>query len=94
MKRTLPVLLTALIVSASAQVQAFDTAAGKDLVNDNCTSCHGNEFYTRQNRLVTSRAGLTKQVKRCELALGLTWFDEDVNNAAEYLNQQFYRFSK
>jgi hypothetical protein len=86
--------MTALLAIASSQVRAFDVAEGEALVNDNCNSCHGSELYTRKNRLVTSRSGLTQQVKRCELALGLTWFDDDVNNAAEYLNQQFYRFAK
>ncbi|MCB1759464.1 MAG: cytochrome c [Gammaproteobacteria bacterium] len=94
MNKILPTLLTALLVLASNQVSAFDVAEGESLVNGNCTSCHGSELYTRKNRLVSSRPGLSKQVKRCELALGLTWFDEDVENAAEYLNQRFYRFAK
>ena len=64
------------------------------MVNQNCTSCHGSELYTRKDRLVTSRPGLTKQVKRCELALGLTWFDDDIDNVAEYLNGKYYRFGK
>lgn len=71
---------------------AVDTATGKTLVDDNCYSCHENEVYTREKRMVTSRPGLSKQVQRCELSLGLKWFDEDVENAAEYLNQQFYHF--
>ncbi|MCB1752891.1 MAG: cytochrome c [Gammaproteobacteria bacterium] len=94
MKRTPHILILALTVAGSGPLWAFDLAAGKQLVNENCYSCHGSEVYTRKNRMVTSRSGLTKQVKRCELSLGLTWFDEDVDNAAEYLNQQFYRFGK
>jgi hypothetical protein len=94
MKQFLPFIILAFTIVASGTVLAFDPAAGKQLVDENCNSCHGSELYTRKERLVTSRAGLTKQVKRCELALGLTWFDDDVDNAAEYLNQTFYRFGK
>ncbi|MCP4450195.1 MAG: cytochrome c, partial [Planctomycetes bacterium] len=39
-----------------------------------------------------TRSGLTSQVQRCELSLGLKWFDEDVDDVAGYLNQQFYKF--
>ncbi|MCP5427912.1 MAG: cytochrome c [Chromatiaceae bacterium] len=94
MKLVPPLLFLTLTVIGSSQVLAFDPAAGQQLVDDNCDSCHGTEVYTRKDRMVKSRAGLTTQVKRCELALGLTWFDEDVENAAEYLNRQFYRFDK
>jgi hypothetical protein len=44
--------------------------------------------------MVKSRNGLTSQVRRCELSLGLKWFDEDVDNVAGYLNQQFYKFNQ
>lgn len=94
MKHVPHLLILTLAVIASSPVLAFDPAAGQQLVNDNCNSCHGTEVYTRKDRMVTSRDGLTTQVKRCELALGLTWFEDDVDNAAEYLNQQFYRFGK
>lgn len=88
----LPLLLAAAATGAFAA--DADTAHGKQLVDDNCYSCHGNEVYTRNDRRVKSRSGLTKQVQRCELSLGLSWFDEDVENAAEHLNQNFYRFAK
>ncbi len=83
----------ALVVSLfSTSSQAFDVEEGKQLVDDNCYACHGDDVYTRPNRIVTSRPGLTKQVQRCELSQGLSWFDEDIENAAGYLNERFYRF--
>jgi len=85
--------LTALsLVSTAAGAADVDVAHGKALVDANCYECHRNEVYTRPDRRVTSRKGLTTQVQRCELALGLKWFEDDVESAAEYLNQQFYRF--
>jgi len=94
MKHVLKIVTFGLTVVTSAPAWSYDLAAGEQLVDENCNSCHGSELYTRKDRLVTSRPGLTAQVKRCELALGLTWFDEDIENAAEYLNQKYYRFGK
>ncbi|MCP4287739.1 MAG: cytochrome c [Gammaproteobacteria bacterium] len=94
MKYMLVFFILTLAVISTGPLWAFDAAAGKQLVNGNCNSCHGSELYTRKDRMVTSRPGLNAQVKRCELALDLTWFDDDVGNAAEYLNQNFYHFGK
>ncbi|MBL3599900.1 MAG: cytochrome c [gamma proteobacterium endosymbiont of Lamellibrachia anaximandri] len=75
----------------SAGTQAADADAGKELVDNNCVRCHNSEIYTRPNRMVTTLPGLHKQVRRCEQMLGLTWFDEDVDNASAHLNEQFYK---
>jgi mono/diheme cytochrome c family protein len=80
-----------LLPLAGAAVAA-DLSEGKSLVTENCYSCHGDELYTRADRKVQSLPGLHKQVKRCELALGLRWFDDQVDNAAAYLNDRFYHF--
>ena len=91
-----PLFLSLMVATAvgSAPTLAFNLESGKELVNTNCYECHGNEIYTRKERRVTSRQGLTAQVNRCELALGLKWFEDDVEDAAEYLNQNFYKFGK
>lgn len=86
--------LFSLIILSASQANAFDVAAGKQQLNENCTSCHGSELYTRNDRRVTSRKGLSAQVQRCQLALNLNWFDDDVENTAEYLNNEFYHFKK
>jgi len=74
------------------QGQAADLKAGKKLVDQDCVRCHGSEVYTRGDRRVTSLPGLHKQVQRCEQMLGLSWFDDDINNTAGHLNQQYYKF--
>jgi len=58
-----------------------------------CTSCHQSEVYTRDDRKVTSLDGLHRQVQRCELALGLKWFDDEIADMADYLDNQYYRFA-
>ena len=79
----------ALFALAGGSVAAEDGAA---LHAKSCVSCHGTEVYTRADRRVTSRPGLTKQVRRCELALGLSWFDEQIDAVAGHLNGRFYHF--
>jgi hypothetical protein len=83
-----------LLLLCAGSAQAFDSQAGKRLVDGNCIACHGSEVYTRPDHRVQSRAGLSTQVQRCQLALDLNWFDDEVENSAEYLNQEFYHFSR
>jgi hypothetical protein len=77
--------------ASSAAVVAEHTKA-LGLVTEHCIKCHGSEVYTRPDRKVTSRDGLDRQVRRCETALELTWFDEDIAGVASYLNDQYYHF--
>ena len=85
-------LLCLLLISAATTAQAGDAHAGKALVDKNCYSCHGNEVYTRADRKMKSLSGLKKQVQRCELALGLSWFDDQIDDATSHLNDNFYKF--
>ncbi|MEN8177845.1 MAG: cytochrome c [Pseudomonadota bacterium] len=81
-----------LVGTASGQAADLDLAKGKNLVDQNCVRCHDSEVYTRTDRRVTSLPGLDKQVRRCEQMLGLTWFDDDINNVSGHLNQHYYKF--
>jgi len=84
--------LLALLVATTGH--GADLAKGETLVEGNCLRCHGSEVYTRADRRVTSLPGLHKQVRRCEQMLGLTWFDDQIDTVAGYLNQQYYHFDK
>lgn len=86
----LAALLLPLLLAAPAH--AADADKGKELHDKNCLKCHRSEVYTRADHRVTSRAGLDKQVQRCELNLGLRWFDDDIANVAAYLNRDYYHF--
>lgn len=83
-------LLIALPLLVAAPLAQADK--GQELVNGNCKSCHDESVYTRENRRVKDIAGLGTQVRRCEQALGLTWFDEDINAVVNYLNVNYYKF--
>ena len=86
------ILATLMALLAATPLQAADVGHGKTLQEKNCMGCHDDSMYTRKNRKVSTLAGLEKQVKRCELSLGLQWFDDDVADVTEYLNTSFYKF--
>ena len=89
-KILIPGILVAIV--AAAPLQAADVSNGKTLQEKNCMGCHDDGMYTRKNRKVSSLSGLEKQVKRCELSLGLQWFDDDVADVTGYLNTGFYKY--
>lgn len=88
-KTVIPAMMLTL---ASTTSLAADPAMGKQLNEEHCVKCHGSEVYTRDNRRVTSLPGLHKQVRFCEQNLGLTWFDDQIESTAAYLNLEFYKF--
>ena len=57
-----------------------------------CTSCHGTELYTRQNRTVEFLADLELRVERCNIATKAGWTDDQVDEVSEYLNENYYHF--
>lgn len=98
MKKSLQLVLFYSLASIGQSVGA-DTERGMALHDANCISCHasryghdGTEMYTRPNHRIKDHAGLRKQVNFCKDNLGLTWFDDEVDDVAEYLNKTFYQF--
>lgn len=83
----------ALTLSLSAALAGEATDA-QSLYQTNCLKCHGDEVYTRADRKVTSLDGLERQVRRCETALGLRWFDEEISDVTAYLNDHFYKLER
>lgn len=76
----------------AAPCYAVDEEAVQSLYDQNCVSCHGTEIYTRKDRKVTSLPALETQVQRCETALGLRWFDDDIADMSQFLNRRYYHF--
>ena len=88
MKRS---LIFAALLATGSYVLA-DAEHGQKLHDEQCMKCHDSGVYTREDRRVADRDALVKQVKRCELNLGLSWFDTDINDVVQYLNQSYYKF--
>ena len=94
-------VVAALLLATHGTAGAADLTRGKALHEKHCTACHSSltggkpdSLYTRSDRRVTTLVGLKQQVRRCELSLGLRWFDEDIENVTGFLNQSFYGFGK
>lgn len=93
--------LTAIALLSAAGLASADADRGARLHAENCVNCHrslvggdGSRLYTREDRRVTSLAGLEAQVRRCENNLGLTWFDDQVADVVEYLHANYYDFEQ
>ena len=76
----------------ACSVQAADIENGDDLHFENCTGCHDSTAYTRDNKVVRSLPRLGTQVRFCRDNLGLTWFDDEVDDVIGYLNKEYYHF--
>lgn len=91
MKTRSILLLTIGLLSTPAL--AADLQAGKALHNEHCMKCHDAGVYQRGDQgRIHSLQGLEKQVRRCELSQGLQWFDDDIANVVNYLNETYYHF--
>ena len=71
---------------------AADLENGKSLHDENCLRCHDESKYTREDKMIKNFQQLHERIKQCELMTELTWFDEEVDDVATYLNNQFYHF--
>ncbi len=65
---------------------------GSELHKDNCTRCHDKSVYTRPNRSVGSLPKLGSRVRLCQNNLGITWFDDEVEDVVHYLDKSYYHF--
>ena len=83
------ILLTLTLILAAGLVQAQDAAG---LVKRDCTSCHGDEVYTRDKRMVQSLDGLRQQIGRCHRVAGTNWTPEESEAVVQYLNEKYYKF--
>lgn len=91
MTRPSTMFITACLLTAGIPAGVV-AASGAELHQQHCTSCHDDGVYTRPDHRVTTLEGLRKQVQRCELSLGLKWFDEDIEAVTSYLNDNYYKF--
>lgn len=85
-------LALTLAVLAGNAAAATNPEHGKALLEERCTKCHDSSVYTREDRFITSKEALTKQVSRCSINTGAQWFDEDIADVVDYLNATYYKF--
>ena len=88
-------LMSAGLVSAGDmekpdEITAFDR--GEELHDQECTGCHGDDYYTRSNRKIKSFESLRTHVQRCATNLNKQWWPKEIEDVAIYLNEQYYLF--
>lgn len=103
MKLTLAIFILSL-AAGSAYAEPFaqgNTAIGKQMIKENCISCHaasfggdGSGIYTRENHIVKTSKGLVQQIRNCNTNLGMKWFEDEELNVAKFLNQTYYKFDQ
>ncbi len=87
-----PLFFTLALSALTSPAPAAPNAA--QLHQQSCTSCHGSEVYTRPNHRIRSKPQLLKQVRRCTMAAGAKWFDDEIAAVAEYLDANYYHFPR
>ncbi len=79
-------------MSFATSSYAADINNGSELHAENCTACHDSALYTRENRRVQTLPNLGTQVRFCKDNLGITWFDDEVDDVVGFLNKNYYHF--
>ncbi len=87
-----PHVLLLTLLGPALPLAAADIENGDDLHFEHCTGCHDESVYTRADRNLRSLKRLGLQVRYCKDTIGLAWFDEDVDDVAEFLNRNYYHF--
>ncbi len=82
-------MMTLALVLAASPLHAGE---GKALYENNCTSCHGTDVFTREDRGIKNLEGLKTRVKQCNNAVENKLTDDELKAVANYLNKSFYKF--
>jgi len=91
MKLLKTITLTSLLVFAQNSHAATNV---ETLLKNDCSSCHGDEMYTRPDRRVNNLMQLEKQLHRCNHAIGSQWDINTVTDVMNYLNKSYYKFKE
>ncbi len=86
------IILFLVATGFTASAIAVDIKNGDTLHADNCTRCHDTSVYTRANKRVKTLPKLGTQVRMCKDNLGITWFDDEVEDVTGFLNTNYYHF--
>ena len=95
MRTTLPLAFAIALSTPLFGVSLMAHADGEQLhAESNCFQCHDTSIYTRADRKAKDYAGVRRMVGFCRANLGIEWFPDEEAQVVEYLNDNFYRYSK
>ena len=78
-------------ITGEAQAEDADVQRGHLLYETYCIGCHTTQAHWREKHLVRSWTDLLYQVTRWQKNAGQNWSSEEINDAAAYLNEAFYK---
>ena len=82
-------------VFLTSNLFSYDVQNGKKLYDEaKCQKCHIESDYTSDERKVYDYARLKWRVQRCDFTMNAGWFEEDIDDVTEYLNDSYYKFEK
>lgn len=79
-------------ITFAASSSAADIDNGAALHSESCTRCHDSTIYSREDKKVQGLTQLGTQVRFCKDNLGVTWFDDEVDDVIGFLNNKYYHF--
>jgi mono/diheme cytochrome c family protein len=91
---TIAPLVGVLTMLFALSASGADHADAQALIEQHCSSCHGSEMYTREDRKVNSFSALSKQVAACNSNLNTGLSQDEVGAVAALLNEQYYNFAE
>ena len=84
---------TFILVMLSSSVILADIDNGKELFDqNNCVKCHATSQFKFREDKVHNYDKLHSMVDACAFNTKVGWFDDEVEDVASYLNQNFYKF--
>lgn len=83
-----------LFASLATTQNVFAKVDVEELLIDQCSSCHGTEVYTRDNRRVNNLMELEKQLHRCNHVISEKMSTHTVTEVMDYLNKHYYKFKQ
>ena len=84
------ILLTSIIFSS---ILSADDSEAKTLFDEaKCMKCHEYSSFSYKEEKVNSFKKLHTQVQRCESGNHAGWFEEEILDVTNYLNNDFYHF--
>ncbi len=86
-------LFTNVLLILFSCVLSADDNNGKILYDEaKCVKCHSDDIFMHEDRKIKKLQKLHKQVEWCGYKNDASWFDDEVIDVVDYLNNHFYRF--
>ena len=95
MKKTIHFLLPGLLLCLTGNLYAADDKnhKGHELHDKKCVSCHSDNVYTREDRMVKTMSALEHQVDNCmKGAAKAEWSKPETASVIDFLNDRYYKF--